>query len=322
MKLTIEENSSADSSWNKRLLSAQGTIFQTTEYLSFVKDALGWTPKFIKFIDSKGEIIGQVALAIKPRFQKSKIKNILSKVPGSKSEVYKWVYGPVILKKGFNEQICFEFQNYLRSKKCRVNGSEFPLDSNSLNCFKQPFKLLNWATFLIDLSKDSDEIWKLIDKSSGRKNIKRSKERGVKIKKITEKTLPFYHKILEKTKSDENQEVEFSTVKILWDKLHPIGLDGFLAFYEEEPIGGIVVSSFNNYINEWGVARTLLDRKKKLYSQDQLKWEIIEWGIKNKNSFYDLSGVNNNPKNEKEKGILRFKKKWGGKLFKYYRIIS
>ena len=29
--------------------------FQTTEYLSFVKDALGWTPKFIKFIDSKGE---------------------------------------------------------------------------------------------------------------------------------------------------------------------------------------------------------------------------------------------------------------------------
>lgn len=322
MTLTIEESSIADKSWNNRLILAQGTIFQTPQYLSFVKEAFDWKPKFIKFLDSKGEIIGQIALAIKPRFPKSTLKNILNKIPGSKSEVYKWVYGPVVIQDEFSKKICVEFYNYLRTKKCHVNGSEFPLDNNSLNCFKQPFKIVKWATFLIDLSINLDEIWKLIDKNSGRKNIKRSQERGVVIKEINEKNLPYYHEILKKTKSDENQEVEFSTVKILWEKLHSIGLDGFLAFYDNKPIGGIVISAFNNYINEWGVARSQIDRKNNLYSQDLLKWAIIKWGRETKKNYYDLSGVNPHPKNEKERGILRFKKKWGGKSYEYNRIIS
>lgn len=322
MTLTIEENSIADKSWNKRLLLAQGTIFQTTEYLSFVEEAFNWKPKFIKFLDSKGEIIAQIALAIKPRFPQSSLKSILSKVPGSKSVVYKWVYGPVIFHNEYSNKICAEFYNYLRKKKCRINGSEFPLDVSSLSCFKQPFKMVRWATLMIDLSLNLNEIWNLIDKNAGRKNIKRSQERGVIIKVITEKNLSYYHDILQKTKSDENQDVEYSTVQILWEKLHSIGLNGFLAFYDNKPIGGIVISTFNNFINEWGVARSQIDRKNNLYSQDLLKWEIIKWGIENKKKYYDLSGVNPHPKNDKEKGILRYKKKWGGKLYEYNRLIS
>ncbi|MGH7884958.1 MAG: hypothetical protein ACRENO_04590 [Thermodesulfobacteriota bacterium] len=322
MTLTIEDSSTADKFWNNRLILAQGTIFQTTQYFSFVKEAFDWKPKFIKFLDPKGEIIGQIALAIRPRFPKSSLKRILSKVPSFKSEVYQWVYGPVVLQDGFSKEICAEFYNYLRTKKCRVNGSEFPLNNNFLSCFKQPFQKVKWATSLIDLSKDLDEIWKQIDNHSGRKNIKRSQERGVVIKEINEKNLQYYYEILRKTKSDVNEEVEFSTVKILWEKLHPIGLEGFLAFYDDKPIGGIIISAFNNYINEWGVARSQIDRQNNLYSQDLLKWAIIKWGRETKKNYYDLSGVNPHPKNEKERGILRFKKKWGGKLYEYNRITS
>ena len=65
-------------------------------------------------------------------------------------------------------------------------------------------------------------------------------------------------------------------------------------------------------MNEWGVARSSIDYEQKLYSQDLIKWKIIEWGIENKMNWYDLSGINPNPVNSKERGILQYKKKWGG----------
>ena len=78
-----------------------------------------------------------------------------------------------------------------------------------------------------------------------------------------------------------------------------------------------MVSFFNNYINEWGVARTPQDSDNRLYSQELLKWKIMEWGIENKFRYYDLTGVNPEPKDEKEAGIFKFKQKWGGELMLY-----
>ena len=37
-------------------------------------------------------------------------------------------------------------------------------------------------------------------------------------------------------------------------------------------------------------------------------------------NYYDLAGANPNPLTEKEKGILRYKKKWGGKKHEYYIV--
>ena len=56
----------------------------------------------------------------------------------------------------------------------------------------------------------------------------------------------------------------------------------------------------------------------KLYSQDLIKWEIIRWSKKNNCKYLDLTGASPNPLNEKESGILRYKKKWGGKQIPLY----
>ena len=90
--------------------------------------------------------------------------------------------------------------------------------------------------------------------------------------------------------------------------LRPLGFTGFLAWKNGLPVGSIMVSFFNNYVNEWGVARSDLDRDEKLYSQDLIKWKIIEWGNNNKFRYFDLTGANPNPKNSKEEGIFRYKK--------------
>ncbi len=81
-----------------------------------------------------------------------------------------------------------------------------------------------------------------------------------------------------------------------------------------------MASSYNGYINEFGIARTKKDSEGKLYSQDLLKWHIIKWGKNNNLKYYDLTGVNPYPQNEKEKGIFRYKEKWGGKLITYNRV--
>ena len=65
------------------------------------------------------------------------------------------------------------------------------------------------------------------------------------------------------------------------------------------------------------MARSSEDYVKKLYSQDLIKWKIIEWGVQRKMNYYDLAGANPNPTSEKEKGILRYKRKWGGKRYDY-----
>ena len=90
-----------------------------------------------------------------------------------------------------------------------------------------------------------------------------------------------------------------------------------MAKKDEKPVGGLFFSYFNKYIIEGGLARSPIDYKEKLYSQDLIKWKIIEWGVKNKMNWFDLAGANVNPKNQKEEGILRYKKKWGGKQFDY-----
>ena len=79
-------------------------------------------------------------------------------------------------------------------------------------------------------------------------------------------------------------------------------------------------SFFNKYINEWGVARSHIDTDQKLYSQDLINWKIIEWGIDNNMNWYDLTGFNPNPISKEEEGLLRYKKKWGGKQYDLWII--
>ena len=67
-----------------------------------------------------------------------------------------------------------------------------------------------------------------------------------------------------------------------WKILKPVGYSGFLAKKDNVLIGGIMFSTFNNYIIKGGVARSDYDTKMKLYSQDLIKWNIIQWGIKNR----------------------------------------
>lgn len=320
--ISVEADDEPDSDWNARLLnSPHGTIYQTKEIAAYLETVLHSRNIFLKFTDQSGKIVGQIMLSAYSRFdKKGKVGSILEKIPSQKNLIYRWSYGPVVFDPAFNNETYKALRDFLISRNCRVLGYIHPLTGGILSSLAEPFKIKLWGTFLIDLSLTKEVLWNKMDKHAARKNIERSKKRGVHIKEIDRSTLEAYHEILQETKGKAGVNMKLSDLQIMWDKLRPVGFTGFLAFENERPVGGIMVSFFNKYVNEWGVARSQRDTSAKLYSQDLLKWRIIEWSIDNKFRYYDLTGVNPDSVDEKEAGIFRYKEKWGGDFVKYNQI--
>jgi hypothetical protein len=319
--ISLEIHEEVGGDWNSKLLeSSLGNIFQTKEYGNYLRSIMNWQILFLKFVDPKGNIIAQLLMSLNSRFEKQgKLKKILQKFPIRGKTLYRWINGPVIFDSTYNVEVINQLRTFLLSKKSMVLGQEHPLSGGLFSSFGKPFRLIEWGTFLIDLTLDKQLLWNNLDKKSARKNIERSKRHGVSVKEMNTSDLSIYHKMLNETKHKAKSDVDISEVEGLWKNLFPVGLRGFLSFANGNPIGGILISSFNKYINEWGVARTEVDTTNKLYSQDLLKWHIIEWGINNKSNFYDLTGVNPNTTNKKELGIFRYKEKWGGRYIQYQK---
>ena len=320
--ISIEIDSEPDENWNKRLLdSSIGTIHQTKEFAIYQKTLKKQNPIFLKFISENGKIVGQITVNEYSRFMKKGLPGkILGKVAGQSKLAYKWKFGPIVFEPDYELEICNNFRKFLLSKKSKVKGSENPLLSGGLSNIGKPFKIKQWATFLINLSEDEKVLWKKMDKHSAQKNIKRSEKKGVSVREMSNRDLPIFYDIYHENKTEKNLNSNFFIFEKTWQILHKIGFTGFIAYQNDFPVGGIMVSSFNGYINEFNVARTKRDTDEKLYSQDLLKWKIIQWGKKNNLNYYDLTGVNPNPTSPKELGIFRYKKKWGGKPITYNLI--
>lgn len=317
-ELRLEKECPPD--WNTHLLkSPMGNVFNTFEYSQYAKRRLGWQPSFLYMIGKSGEIAAQVVIFEYARNKLGKkVPRSFGKIASMISKTIKWIYGPVIFSNE-EQQIVYEFLSFVQSRANRLDGSIHPFFSGSLNIEK--IKIEKWSTFLIDLQQTKDSIIAGFDKHGARKNIERAEERGVQVNEINESNISQYHDILNEFRiASGNEPFEYEDTYDLWKLLGKIGFKGFLATKDGTNIGGITLSFFNAYINEWGIARSSLDTAEKLYSQDLLKWKIIEWGIENKQRFYDLSGFNPNPMSGKEEGILRYKKKWGGKQYDYWLV--
>ena len=320
ISLLIEEKT--DKNWNSRLLnSKQGTIYQTKEFSDYLLTT-NQEPIFLKFLDSKGEIIGQLLLTKKIRPKLEKFSSFIDTVRRGKNYVLKWSYGPVFFDETKSDEIWDKLLEYLKSRNPIVKGTTHPFSPTLSKNFKNFFQATDWCTFILDLQKSKEEIYKNIDKHSAKKNIDRAINRGVIIEEIKDlKTLEEYNDLINtKKKEMKINTIDFENRKNHFHFLSKVGYRGFLAKMDDIPISGLFFSYFNNYMIESGLARSAIDYEKKLYSQDLIKWKIIEWGIENKMNWFDFAGANPKPQNQKEEGILRYKKKWGGKQYQYYII--
>lgn len=324
--ITIDEK--CPNSWNKNLLySKLGNIHQTKEYGEFVNFQTKSKPRFLQFFNNKGDLLGQLLIFQSFKGQRKIIKilgpsallSTLGKASKIFSKYYTWQSGPIIFNENYISDVFKSFGNFLVNEKCYFTGYIPPM-SNGYN-FPEQFNFNEKivGTFIIDLNQGFENILKQSDKKSVQKNIKRSIDRGVTISQIDSyKKLRIYHELQKKHRKNNNVlPYRWKDVKKWYELLGPVGDSGFIAWFNEKPVGGILFSSFNGFINESGIARSSIDSEKNLYSQDLLRWKIIEWGIKHNCSYYDLTGVKITNRSQKEEGIFRNKKKWGSDLYKY-----
>lgn len=300
--------------WNNYLLkNTLGNIYNSKEYAEYARKWLGWKPNYCQIVDFQGNIVLQVLL-LEYTSGIERIPPVLHGVIKRFKNTLRWNYGPVSTSQ---EALSFFFE-YLKRNKKRIYGVTHPLSTLSYDYFTKTL----WSTFLIDLTETKDELYNKLSVNNARKNVERSIERNVTVEEVTDKTVDEYCSILNSHRSSMKLELSNPEEMFdMWKLLQPLGFSGFIARKEGRAVGGLLFSFFNNYINEWGVARSLQDTEEKLYTQDLIKWKIIEWGIEHKLKWYDLSGVNPSPKSKKEEGILQYKKKWGG-IQKDYWIIS
>ncbi len=320
MSISVSEEKIADKNWNDRLFkSGFGTIYQSKEISSHF-EKIGKKPIFLKFLDNSGAIVGQLLVSKESRLEKKgRAGKFLKKLIPEKMLLYQWTYGPIIFEPELKDNVFECLEKFFLSKKGSISGWQHPLCANKFFSLKTDFSLKPWSTFLIDLTIPTDELYQNIDKHNGRKNIERSIRRNVIVEEIDEKSLEEYHQLRNDMRKEAGEElVDFEILLNWWKLFKPLGYSGFLAKNEDKPIGGLLFSYANDHIIEGGVARTEFDIKNKLYSQDLIKWKIIEWGIENNLKLYNLAGFNPQPSSKKEEGIFRYKKKWGGKRINYW----
>ncbi len=317
--ITTQINDKPDTNWDNRLKKSRlGTIYQSTELSNYQKASMGIEHEFLKFFDDSGKICAQILLSKNHLGGRIGKISKLTKIPFMKNFIYRWAYGPVIFDDTKSDEIIQHFQQYLLSKKLKANGLFHPFTKINKKIILKQFLLDEWSTFLINLSDDLDDLWKKMEKKSARKNIERSKNRGVVVKEAGYEDLSDWFELVKNVRSRIDSSLTFADIESTWNTLRKLGFAVFLAYKNDIPIGGLGFSFFNSYVTEWGVGRSSLDYDEKLYSQDLIKWEIIRWSKKNNCKYLDLTGASPNPQNEKESGILRYKKKWGGKQIPLY----
>lgn len=324
LKIIIDNKPTKD--WNDYLKKSElGSVYQTKEWGEYGKAHLSANPIYVTFFDGN-RILAQLLM-----FQTIRGRSKILKLFG-RGFLYKqisnvkilpkhffWNFGPVIFDTKFQNEVSNSLGNLLKSWKSTFKGTSHPLMQNFSFDKKFNFKQNKEGTFIISLNKNINDILKETDKKSVQKNIKRSQERGVKITQIkSEKDLVSYYQLLKQFRI-KNKLVTYSLENIIdgYNLLKETGHIGFLAWHNDILIGGVFISTFNNFINEWGIVSSDLDRENKLYCTDLLRWKIIEWGTQNNYKYYDLSGIKLFNRSQKEDGIYRNKKKWGGSLIEY-----
>ncbi|PIO02733.1 hypothetical protein COU38_01895 [Candidatus Micrarchaeota archaeon CG10_big_fil_rev_8_21_14_0_10_54_18] len=208
-----------------------------------------------------------------------------------------------------------ELAQFLKGKNAVISVHPLAADNGELG--KAGFKKKEWATFLLDLRRGKEELWAGVDKAT-RKIVRRTREKGVEVRTAeNEEDYAAYHAVMNENRR-RNKVKEYPYSRAFWELFKEAGMgEIFVAELDGRILGGLTASLYNDYVNEWGAALSNKAREEKIYASDAVRWAVIEWARAKGAHYYDLTGVNPAPRDEKEKGIYRFKEKWGGDFKEY-----
>jgi len=320
VELKILDNPiTTDNTTDQLLLNNKGsTIYQTSAFAESLKRNGFSTPKYLYVLDD-GEVAALLVVLVD---KQSAMKSFFQKM--------QWFHGPVVLAEGGKVDECysllFDGLDHLSATEniFTISDSIPPYFSTGgaaafdKRFSEHGFSLEPSATFAIDLTQEQGQIFSRMDKSC-RKNIRDCETKGIELKRAdSEDEVTQYNSLLKEFREKNRLPLPPVYPSLgIWKDLHGTHLDIFIATKGNEVISGMGTFKFNGIIFEAAVARSDYEMENKIYPQDLIKWGIITNGKAENARIYDLAGVSPNPTTDKEKGIYRFKEKWGGNLIKF-----
>lgn len=320
--------------WEKYIQKNKYSGFlQSFYWAELVKIAYGFKPIFLEVQDDDNPIayfmFHEQYLYLKSDKIRHRLLNHFGKFFTKYMEA---IGGPVILDDNKTEAILTNILEWLNdySRKNhiqRINLTPFRLNESYANNthIKDIFEgfgytTKKWATYLVDLTQDEERLWMYV-KHSARKSIKQAIKKKVVVKKASN-----YKEYIEKFILPYNKmEQEFGRAEMplsLVEKTKDFDLIEkyyyyFYAEIEGKIVGVIGMYVYNGYATEIMSSTSKYAYENKLYAQDLLHWEMFLEAKKRGCHTFDMAGINPNPGDTKEKGIRRFKEKWGGRYVEY-----
>ncbi len=306
--------------WDAFLLQNElGTFYQTALYADYAEKESGLKPFFLR-AEENGIAQGQLLLLKGSRFQSLlanlPLHSVSTKIARTLLPSFTWVYGPAAQNGDAAYALLEKAVGISKGKTGAC--SPHPLSDFGGAFARNGFKASKWATFLVDLRESEESLWGKVD-NAARKLVNRTLEQVDVVQVQSEADYDAYHAVVNENRR-RNKVVQYRYSQSMWKTWREN--DCGAVFIAKEKAGGrmlagLGISSFNGYVNEWGAGTSSYAIENHVYAQDAIKWSVIKWAREKGFRYYDLTGVNPAPANEKEKGIFRFKEKWGGKLVEY-----
>jgi lipid II:glycine glycyltransferase (peptidoglycan interpeptide bridge formation enzyme) len=316
----------APSDWDDWLgrASDEASIGQST-YWARVNRRLGARPYFISVFEGSERVAGLLALAKRDA------------LPALKT--LEWMDGPVLRADTVNsaratlETLLDTVE--VTAKKAgawrmighgMAHGSRWASDDAISSAARtKGYELQEWATLLVDLTPDEDVLFRNVDHSV-RKAVNKCRREGVRVTEAV--TLDEY--LGRFVAGYGAMETAFGRKAIdpaLARAAFEEDVDRRYRYFvaesgEGEPLAALGMYKFNETATEIASSLSPLAMERKLPAQDFLHWEVILAAKRAGCRIFDMAGMNPHPTIEKEKGIRRFKEKFGGRQVNFVRLVK
>lgn len=313
--------------WNKKLEENEKALAsQTAECYHPHKLTYNSKPVYVSVKDSSGNIVGQLSAVIHSTdygIKSNKVSNIVNSKLNS-GNTLRWSHGPVIHdKKNFEEilrSILSAVEIIVKENKVNVISCTTPPRTSNypIEIFKKfGYSIKPWITYVTDLQKNTEEIYKALHNKT-RYDVRKGEKDGLEFEvSSSRESMDIYFDLKYNDKNQINQIKKENKIFAdnIWKTLFQSGLKkNFVVKQNGEPKAFITNFLFNGNVSQVGVS-TSSDSK---YAGSFLIWNTIKYAIENNYKTYDVGGANPNPISNKEKGIKLFKSKWASEKFEYY----
>lgn len=270
-----------------------------------------WKKEVILSEDENGKIRGSLCVWIRkiPLFG-----NIMYSARGPVCDIYNEdiikdiVEGAKILAKKYKAFALRVEPDILKSdeefrKIILKNGFKIKDDSKDFKDEIQPR-----FVFRLDLrGKTEDEIFAAFHQKT-RYNIRLATKKGVVVKEGSKEDLKDFHKIMVETGERDNFLIRsLSYFEKMYDEMAPKHMKLLMAYYENEPIAGIIPIMYGN--KTWYLYGASSNKHRNLMPNYLLQWTMIKEAIENKSEMYDFRGVSGVvDETHPQYGLYRFKK--------------